>query len=373
VPRARGGRGHRPSPATAEALAWLRDAGPADPAETAEVSTTSTRSGSSSSAGPRPATTSPTRSTGSWSRSTTSRSASSSGSPPGHRGGRSPTRCRPVEQETTLCEAIEVNVGRTGKATPYAVLEPVVVAGTTHHLRDAAQRDPGPRQGRPRRRHGRGAPRRRRDPRGRRAGAAERPDGRPAVVDAGRLPVLRPAAGPARGRGAPLLRERRLPQPPARVARPPRRPRRARHRGARRADRRPAARRGAGHDLADVFRLHEHRDELLALEKWGRSGSTTCSPASRRRQRPLDRVLVALNIRHLGPTYAKTLVRALPSLQAIRAPSRGARGDRRHRAGDRQAAVHSWFATPATPSWSTTSIALGVTTEAEVTPTRPPG
>jgi DNA ligase (NAD+) len=35
----------------------------------------------------------------------------------------------PVEQETTL-ERIEVNVGRTGKATPYAVLDPVVVAGT---------------------------------------------------------------------------------------------------------------------------------------------------------------------------------------------------------------------------------------------------
>jgi DNA ligase (NAD+) len=36
----------------------------------------------------------------------------------------------PVEQETVL-RSIEVNVGRTGKATPYAVLEPVLVAGTT--------------------------------------------------------------------------------------------------------------------------------------------------------------------------------------------------------------------------------------------------
>ncbi|MDX1620449.1 MAG: NAD-dependent DNA ligase LigA, partial [Nitriliruptorales bacterium] len=34
----------------------------------------------------------------------------------------------PVEERTTLNE-IQVNVGRTGKATPYAVLEPVVVSG----------------------------------------------------------------------------------------------------------------------------------------------------------------------------------------------------------------------------------------------------
>jgi len=36
----------------------------------------------------------------------------------------------PVEQETRLL-AIEVNVGRTGKVAPFAVLEPVLVAGTT--------------------------------------------------------------------------------------------------------------------------------------------------------------------------------------------------------------------------------------------------
>ena len=36
----------------------------------------------------------------------------------------------PIEQQTIL-RAIEVNVGRTGKATPFAVLEPVAVAGVT--------------------------------------------------------------------------------------------------------------------------------------------------------------------------------------------------------------------------------------------------
>ncbi len=37
----------------------------------------------------------------------------------------------PPEERTTRLVAIEVSIGRTGRATPYAVLEPVVVAGST--------------------------------------------------------------------------------------------------------------------------------------------------------------------------------------------------------------------------------------------------
>jgi DNA ligase (NAD+) len=37
----------------------------------------------------------------------------------------------PPEEQTTTLLAIEVSVGRTGRVTPYAVLEPVVVAGST--------------------------------------------------------------------------------------------------------------------------------------------------------------------------------------------------------------------------------------------------
>ena len=37
----------------------------------------------------------------------------------------------PPEERTTTLLAIEVSIGRTGRATPYAVLEPVVVAGST--------------------------------------------------------------------------------------------------------------------------------------------------------------------------------------------------------------------------------------------------
>jgi DNA ligase (NAD+) len=53
----------------------------------------------------------------------------------------------PAEQKTTLLRKIEVNVGRTGAVTPFAVLEPVFVAGSTismatlHNADDIARKD----------------------------------------------------------------------------------------------------------------------------------------------------------------------------------------------------------------------------------------
>ena len=53
----------------------------------------------------------------------------------------------PAEQKTTTLKAIRVNVGRTGAVTPYAELEPVVLAGTTvsmatlHNADDVARKD----------------------------------------------------------------------------------------------------------------------------------------------------------------------------------------------------------------------------------------
>jgi DNA ligase (NAD+) len=53
----------------------------------------------------------------------------------------------PAQQATTLLRKIEVNIGRTGAATPYAVLDPVLVAGSTislatlHNPDDLARKD----------------------------------------------------------------------------------------------------------------------------------------------------------------------------------------------------------------------------------------
>ena len=56
----------------------------------------------------------------------------------------------PPEERTTRLLAIEVSIGRTGRATPYAVLEPVVVAGssvalaTLHNQDQVSQKDVRP-------------------------------------------------------------------------------------------------------------------------------------------------------------------------------------------------------------------------------------
>ena len=53
----------------------------------------------------------------------------------------------PAEQKTTLLRKIDVNVGRTGAVTPFAVLDPVFLAGTTvsmatlHNADDIARKD----------------------------------------------------------------------------------------------------------------------------------------------------------------------------------------------------------------------------------------
>ncbi len=53
----------------------------------------------------------------------------------------------PAEQKTTVLRAIRVNVGRTGAVTPYAELEPIILAGTTvamatlHNADDIARKD----------------------------------------------------------------------------------------------------------------------------------------------------------------------------------------------------------------------------------------
>jgi DNA ligase (NAD+) len=53
----------------------------------------------------------------------------------------------PAEQKTTLLKKIDVNVGRTGAVTPFAMLEPVVIAGSTvsmatlHNADDIARKD----------------------------------------------------------------------------------------------------------------------------------------------------------------------------------------------------------------------------------------
>jgi DNA ligase (NAD+) len=272
----------------------------------------------------------------------------------------------PVEQETTL-ERIEVNVGRTGKATPYAVLDPVVVAGTrityaTLHNEIQVQA---------------------KDVRvGDRVMVRRAGDVIPEVVGpvltkrpAGTEPWSMPPGCPFCGQ--PLVR----PEGEAHhFCENVDCPNRLRESLAHLASRGALDIEGLGEqtvelllaeglvrDLADVFRLHEHREELLGLEKWGEKRvDNLLAGIEEGRQRPLDRVLVALNIRHLGPTYAKTLVRALPSLDAIRSATPDELEAIDGIGPVIASALHAWFATPRNAQLVDDLVALGITTEGEV-------
>ena len=181
-----------------ETLAWLARARlPGEPGDPG-VRRRSTRCSSSASAWKRSATRSDTTSTASSPRSTISGSAAEMGTT-----SRAPRWAIaykfPPEEKTTILRDIMVSIGRTGRATPFAVLEPVFVGGANVAHGDAAQ----PRRRRPQGRapegHGDRAARRRRDSRGRRPGAHQAAEGDAAVEVPHEVPGLRGAARTHRG------------------------------------------------------------------------------------------------------------------------------------------------------------------------------
>jgi DNA ligase (NAD+) len=272
----------------------------------------------------------------------------------------------PIEQQTRLL-AIEVNVGRTGKATPFAVLEPVAVAGVTitratlHNEIQVQAKDVLP---------------------GdtvivRRAG-----DVIPEVVGSvdpqrseGQEPWTMPVACPTCGQ--PLIRPEgeghhfcenvdcpnRIKESLIHLA----------SRGALDIE-------GLGEktvtqfrelgwldDLAAVFRLGERRDDILALKGWkDTSVDKLLAGIDAGAQRPLERLLVALNIRHVGPTVAKDLARHLRTLAGIEAATEeqiaGIDG-----IGPKIAvAVQAWFATPRNAELAHALAELGVRTDTDL-------
>jgi DNA ligase (NAD+) len=70
--------------------------------------------------------------------------------------------------------------------------------------------------------------------------------------------------------------------------------------------------------FADIFRLAEHRDELLALERMGeRKVDNLLAGIEEAKGRGLARVLAGMGIRHVGDATAKALCRVFPDIGAL--------------------------------------------------------
>jgi DNA ligase (NAD+) len=69
---------------------------------------------------------------------------------------------------------------------------------------------------------------------------------------------------------------------------------------------------------ADIFRLHEHRDELLAIDRFGETSvANLLAGIEARRTIALDRFIYGLGIRHIGETTAVVMARGYGTVEAF--------------------------------------------------------
>ena len=227
----------------------------------------------------------------------------------------------PPEERTTRLLGIMVSIGRTGRATPFARLEPVFVGGSTvgvatlHNEDQVAAKDVRP---------------------GDLVVVRKAGDVIPEVVgpvrDGPGVPTRRkpkwkfPASCPSCGE--PLVR---LPGESdtycTNIDCPAQRVQRISHYASRSAmdieglgEERVLQLVGAGFidDAADLYDLTV--EQLVTLERFGAvSAANLVAAVDASRAQPLSRLLVALGIRHVGPTVARAVARAFGTLDAIEA------------------------------------------------------
>jgi DNA ligase (NAD+) len=227
----------------------------------------------------------------------------------------------PPEEKTTTLNDIMVSIGRTGRATPFAVLEPVFVGGSTVGLATLHNQDEVARK----------------DVRvGDTVIVRKAGDVIPEVVG----PVMAKRKRGARKWKFPTVCTCPLKQPLVRLDGE------ADHRcvsadcplqreqkiiyfasrgamdieglGEERVHQLVEA--GLVEDAADIYSLRH--EQLIALERMGDvSSRNLLAGIEASKERPLARVLVALGIRHAGPTAAQALSVALGHLDAIEAAS----------------------------------------------------
>jgi DNA ligase (NAD+) len=226
----------------------------------------------------------------------------------------------PPEERETLLNNIEVNIGRTGRVTPFAVLEPVVVAGSTvslatlHNEDQLAMKDVRP---------------------GDTVIVRKAGDVIPEVV--GYVKAKRPAEVEERGPwtfppACPVCNTpiERLDGEAAsycpNIDCPSRVLGTIEHFASRGAmDIEGLGERTVGvlltqglvNDVADIYRLTE--EQLLGLDRFGKvSVGNLLTAIEQSKTQPLERLLVGLNIRHVGPTVARLLARRFGDMDSLR-------------------------------------------------------
>jgi DNA ligase (NAD+) len=271
----------------------------------------------------------------------------------------------PPQERTTLLKDIQVSIGRTGAATPFAVLEPVLVAGSTislatlHNKDEVARRDVRP---------------------GDTVWVRKAGDVIPEVVG----PVLtkRPAgAGPWRFPERCPECGTRLVRPEGEVVTrcpnttgcPAQRWATLVHFASRGAmdiehlgERTVAALIEAGklRDAADVYRLTA--GDLAQLPGFkDKSIANLLQAIEASKRRPLDRLLVGLSIRHVGDHVATVLANRLKSLEAIASASEEDLNAVDEIGPTIASSVHAWFADERNRDLVRRLVEAGVSTEVE--------
>ncbi|ASK87385.1 DNA ligase [Sphingorhabdus sp. SMR4y] len=88
---------------------------------------------------------------------------------------------------------------------------------------------------------------------------------------------------------------------------------------------------------ADIFRLHEHRAEILAREGWqDKSVDNLLAAVEKKRQPDAARLLFGLGIRHIGTVTAKDLLKNFRTLPRLREIAEIAQGSEKYRSSRAQ-------------------------------------
>jgi DNA ligase (NAD+) len=271
----------------------------------------------------------------------------------------------PPEERTTLLKDIMVSIGRTGVATPFAVLEPVLVAGSTvglatlHNQDEVARRDVRPGDTVFVRKAGDVIPEvvgpvlTKRPKR-------SRPWTFPATCPECGTELVRPEGESAtrcpNTTGCPAQRWGTLVHFASRGAMD------IEHLG----EKTVAALIEAGKlkDAADIYRITA--EDLAALGGFkDRSIANLLGAIEASKQRPLERLLVGLSIRHVGGTVAVLLANRLKSLEAIAAAGEEELAAVGGVGPTIAASVAAWFADDANQDLVRRLVEAGVNTKAD--------